>query len=79
MPNEMFISNRIENFSLADSRLLQSTVVSVAYDSDVELVMRLLSAAALNQDRVLRDPEPGVRDAQAALRIVEAIYKENGR
>lgn len=26
-----------------------------------------------------RDPSPGVRDAQAALRIVEAIYKEHGR
>lgn len=60
VPNEMFISNRIENLSLADSRVLQFTVVSVAYDSDVELVMRLLSEAALSQDRVLRDPGPGV-------------------
>lgn len=60
VPNEMFISNRIENLSLADSRVLQSTVVSVGYDSDVELVMRLLTDAALAQDRVLRDPGPGV-------------------
>ncbi|MFN3569088.1 MAG: mechanosensitive ion channel family protein [Polaromonas sp.] len=60
VPNEMFISNRIENLSLADSRVLQSTVVSVAYDSDVDLVMRLLTEAALSQDRVLRDPAPGV-------------------
>ena len=60
VPNEMFISNRIENLSLSDKRVLQSTVVSVAYDSDVELVMRLLVDAALEQDRVLRDPEPGV-------------------
>ncbi|WP_395057458.1 mechanosensitive ion channel family protein [Polaromonas sp.] len=59
VPNEMFISNRIENLSLADSRVLQSTVVSVAYDSDVALVMRLLTDAALSQDRVLRDPAPG--------------------
>ena len=60
VPNEMFISNRIENLSLADSRVLQSTVVSVSYDSDVDLVMRLLIEAALSQDRVVRDPEPGV-------------------
>ncbi|MDP3412005.1 MAG: mechanosensitive ion channel, partial [Polaromonas sp.] len=60
VPNEMFISNRIENLSLADSRVLQSTVVSVGYDSDVELVMRLLTEAALSQDRVVRDPGPGV-------------------
>lgn len=60
VPNEMFISNRIENLSLADPRVLQSTVVSVAYDSDAGLVIRLLIEAALKQDRVLHDPSPGV-------------------
>jgi small-conductance mechanosensitive channel len=60
VPNEMFISNRIENLSLADLQVLQSTVVSVGYDSDVELVMRLLTEAALGQERVLKDPAPGV-------------------
>lgn len=60
VPNEMFISDRIENLSLADLRVLQSTVVSVSYDSDVELVMRLLSEAALTQQRVLKDPGPAV-------------------
>jgi small-conductance mechanosensitive channel len=60
VPNEMFISNRIENLSLADLRVLQSTVVSVGYDSDVELVMRLLSEAALAQERVLKDPGTAV-------------------
>lgn len=60
VPNEMFISNRIENLSLSDTRVLQSTVVSVAYDSDVELVMRLLNEAAVLQERVLKEPGPGV-------------------
>ena len=60
VPNEMFISNRVENLSLADLQVLQSTVVSVGYDSDVELVMRLLSEAALAQVRVLKDPGPAV-------------------
>jgi small-conductance mechanosensitive channel len=60
VPNEMFISNRIENLSLADLRVLQSTVVSVGYDSDVELVMQLLNDAALSQERVLKDPGPAV-------------------
>lgn len=59
VPNEMFISTRVENLSLSDPQVLQSTVVSVGYDSDVELVMRLLNEAALRQDRVLRDPAPG--------------------
>ena len=60
VPNEMFIINRIENLSLSDTQVLQSTVVSVGYDSDEELVMRLLTEAALTQERVLPDPEPGV-------------------
>ncbi|WP_457278889.1 mechanosensitive ion channel family protein [Polaromonas sp. P5_D5] len=60
VPNEMFISSRVENLSLSDTQVLQSTVVSVGYDSDVELVMGLLSEAALKQDRVLRDPGPSV-------------------
>ena len=60
VPNEMFISNCIENLSLADTQLLQSTVVSVGYDSDVDLVMRLLTDAAIQQERVLSEPGPGV-------------------
>lgn len=59
VPNEMFIINRIENLSLSDTRVLQSTVVSVGYDSDEELVMRLLTEAALAQERVLPEPAPG--------------------
>lgn len=60
VPNEMFIVNRVENLSLTDSLLWQSTTLLVAYDSDVELVMRLLEEATLAQERVLRDPAPGV-------------------
>ena len=59
VPNEMLITNRVENLSLADPKVWQSTVVSVGYDSDPELVMRLLEAAAMAQPRVLRDPGPG--------------------
>ena len=60
VPNEMFISTRVENLTLADSRLLQSIVISVGYDSDVDLVLRLIQEAALAQARVLREPGPGV-------------------
>jgi small-conductance mechanosensitive channel len=58
VPNELLITSRVENLSLADSRVSQSTVVSVGYASDVDLVMQLLLAAALGQERVLRDPAP---------------------
>ena len=58
VPNEMLVTNRVENLSLADPKVWQSTVVSVGYDSDVELVRQLLSEAAASQDRVLKEPVP---------------------
>jgi small-conductance mechanosensitive channel len=60
VPNEMLIINRVENLSLADPKVWQSTVVSVAYESDVDQVMHLLEQAALSQERVLKDPGPSV-------------------
>ncbi|WP_334133508.1 mechanosensitive ion channel family protein [Tepidimonas sp.] len=58
VPNELLITQRVENLSLSDPRVWQSTVVGVAYDSDVALVQRLLVQAALEQPRVLREPAP---------------------
>ena len=58
VPNEVLITTRVENLSLADTRVWLSTVVSVGYDSDVALVRRLLESAALAQPRVVRDPGP---------------------
>jgi small-conductance mechanosensitive channel len=60
VPNEMLITNRVENLSLADPKVWQSASVSVAYDSDVELVERLLLQAASTQPRVFADPPPAV-------------------
>jgi len=60
VPNEMLITSRVESLSLADPRVWQSTNVSVAYDSDVDLVSRLLLQAAVAQERVLVDPGPSV-------------------
>lgn len=58
VPNEMLMTARVENLSLADTRLWLFTVVTVGYDSDVDLVMRLLCEAAYAQPRVLKDPAP---------------------
>jgi small-conductance mechanosensitive channel len=60
VPNEMLITSRVENLSLADSHLHQTTVVSVGYESDVDLVSGLLMEAALAQPRVMREPAPSV-------------------
>ena len=66
VPNEMLVSSRIENLSLADSVVYQSTKVQVGYDSDVAQVVGLLTQAALAQPRVLRDPEPTVQLSEFA-------------
>lgn len=61
VPNEKVVTERIENLSLADSRVLVSANVTVGYDSDVDLVQQLLVEAALVSSRVLKDPGPEVR------------------
>jgi small-conductance mechanosensitive channel len=61
VPNEMLITQRVENLSLADSRVNQSLTVSVGYDSNEEQVMHLLTEAALAQPRVLRNPGPAAQ------------------
>jgi small-conductance mechanosensitive channel len=58
VPNEMLVTQRVENLSLADARVHQTTVVSVGYDSDAQKVMGLLLGAAQAQSRVLVDPPP---------------------
>jgi small-conductance mechanosensitive channel len=61
VPNEMLITQRVENLSLADRNVLVSTVVQVAYGTDLELLMPELVAAAVRVPRVLSDPGPGVQ------------------
>jgi small-conductance mechanosensitive channel len=58
IPNEKLITERVENLSTADSKLLLTSVVSVSYKADVELVRRVLSEAALKCPRVLPEPAP---------------------
>ena len=58
VPNEILITQRVENLSLTDPKVWQSTVVSVAYDSPVDEVIALLVQACTLQARVLKDPAP---------------------
>jgi small-conductance mechanosensitive channel len=60
VPNEKVITERVENLSLADARVLLTTDVTVGYDSDVEQVRQILCAAAVASTRVLKDPAPVV-------------------
>lgn len=58
VPNELIITQRIENLSLADPRVLFTLHVTVGYDSDAQQVQRILCAAAASCERVLKDPPP---------------------
>ncbi|WP_382323791.1 mechanosensitive ion channel family protein [Hydrogenophaga sp. UC242_53] len=58
VPNELMVINRVENLSGALTRVWQTSVVSVAYDSDVDLVSRLLLEAVSAQADALKDPAP---------------------
>jgi small-conductance mechanosensitive channel len=64
VPNEKLITERIENLSLADPRILLQTDVAVAYDSDVDRVQQILCTAASSCERVLDDPGPSARLAK---------------
>ena len=58
VPNEMLITQRVENLSLSDAKISQSTVVTVVHDAPVEQVMGLLLQACQSQARVLQEPAP---------------------
>ena len=58
IPNEYLVSNIVRNESFSDPRLRVAVSVQVAYGTDLELAMRLMTDAALAQPRVLADPAP---------------------
>ncbi|MDR7295250.1 small-conductance mechanosensitive channel [Pelomonas aquatica] len=84
VPNEMLITQRVENSSLADPRVLLSTIVQVDYDCDVDVVMKTLTEALAKVPRVLSDPGPAVqltRFADSGLELTVHFWimdPENG-
>ena len=58
VPNELLITQRVENLSLESTHLLQSCTYWVGLDSDVAQVQSLLVQAALRAERVLAEPAP---------------------
>ena len=61
VPNEMLITQRVENSSLADPRVLLTSAVQVAYGTDVRALQPLLEAAMAAVPRVITDPGPSVQ------------------
>ncbi|MEO3714247.1 mechanosensitive ion channel family protein [Roseateles flavus] len=61
VPNETLITTRVENSSLADPKVLITTVVQVDYAADLDVVMPALVTAVSQVPRVLQDPTPTVQ------------------
>jgi small-conductance mechanosensitive channel len=58
VPNEMLVSGAVQNSTLSNKSVLLSAKVSVAYDTDLDLALRLLEEAALSVERVVKDKPP---------------------
>jgi len=58
VPNELLITQRVENSSLADPQVQITTTLQVAYGSDLDAVLAQLTSATLAVPRVLADPAP---------------------
>lgn len=61
VPNELLITQRVENCSLADPKVLVSTVVQVGYGTDLDALFPQIIEAVSSVGRVLADPKPGVQ------------------
>ena len=58
VPNELLLTQRVENLSLESRHLLQTCTFWVGLESDVERVQQLLIQAALGVEWVLSEPAP---------------------
>ena len=61
VPNEMLITQRVENSSLADPRVAITSTVQVAYGTDVRALQPQLEAVVKGVPRVLNEPGPTVQ------------------
>jgi small-conductance mechanosensitive channel len=61
VPNEMLITQRVENASLDDPRVALSTVVQVAYGTEVRALQPRLVEAVQRVPRVMAEPGPSVQ------------------
>jgi small-conductance mechanosensitive channel len=64
VPNELLITQRVENASLADTKLMLTTQVQVSYGTDLEVLIPALRARLQGVPRVLAEPAPQVHLAE---------------
>jgi small-conductance mechanosensitive channel len=56
VPNEMFITQRVENLTFADTKVAVTTTVQVAYGTDLDVLLPKLREAMHGVARVLPEP-----------------------
>jgi len=61
VPNEMLITQRVENSTLADPKVALTSTVQVAYGTDLDHLLPQLVAAVHTVPRVLAEPSSGVQ------------------
>ncbi len=61
VPNSKFISENVVNWSFGNEKVRFRIPVGVAYDSDMNLVKRLLIEVGEENEDILSDPPPAVR------------------
>jgi small-conductance mechanosensitive channel len=75
VPNEMLITQRVENASLADPSVLVTSIVQVAYGTDLDTLMPAITQAVRGVARVMTNPGPGVQlSAFAADGLELTVY-----
>jgi len=74
IPNEDLIVQRVENWSYSHNKIRLKIPVGVHYQSDVRKAIELCTRAAIDNPRILKDPEPachlkGFGDSSVDLEI----------
>ncbi len=60
VPNKNFVTQNLINWTRNDEIMRRKVLVSVAYGSDVERVLRLLREIVVGHPKVRKDPEPRI-------------------
>jgi small-conductance mechanosensitive channel len=71
VPNEMLITQRVENLTAADPKVSLGTTVVVAYGTDLAVLLPELVKAIAEVPRVIADPAPNVQVSSLAADGIE--------
>jgi len=58
IPNEVFVTQKIENLSFSDNLVRLDIPIGISYGSDLKKAIAYAVQAAMNIDRILKVPEP---------------------